>query len=160
MLTIGRLIRQERLAAGMTQEALAGAIGCSKPQLSLMENDQRRVSAERVSRIEAALGIDDGRLSAALQWNSTPPQIRARVTASDAFAQEHLGRDRALGELDPARLNINGGAIAIGHPVGMTGTRLLLTLAHELQVADAELGLATLCIGGGQGSASIFERVG
>ncbi len=87
MSTIGRLIRQERLAAGMTQEALAGAIGCSKPQLSLMENDQRSVSAERVSRIEAALGIKDSRLTSALAWDSTPPQMRARVKATDAFAQ-------------------------------------------------------------------------
>ena len=87
MSTIGRLIRQERQAAGMTQEALAGAIGCSKPQLSLMENNQRSVSAERVRRLEAALGIKDSRLTAALQWDSTPPQIRARVAATDVFAQ-------------------------------------------------------------------------
>ncbi len=102
MSTIGRLIRQERQAAGMTQEALAGAIGCSKPQLSLMENDQRSVSAERVSRIEAALGIQDGRLAAALQWDCTPPPMRARVTASDAFAQRLLRaakRGESLDEL-------------------------------------------------------------
>jgi acetyl-CoA C-acetyltransferase/acetyl-CoA acyltransferase len=82
-----------------------------------------------------------------------------RAFDSAAFAQEQLGRDRALGELDPARLNVNGGAIALGHPVGATGTRLLLTLAHELQVADREVGLATLCIGGGQGGAVILERL-
>ena len=102
MSTIGQLIRKERQASQMTQEALAGAIGCSKPQLSLMENDQRRVSAERVSRIEAALSIEDGRLTAALQWDSTPPQIRARVTASDAFAQRLLNaakRGESLDEL-------------------------------------------------------------
>lgn len=82
-----------------------------------------------------------------------------RAFASDDFAQKHLDRDKALGELDPAKLNINGGAIALGHPVGMTGTRLLLTLAHELQVSDSELGLATLCIGGGQGGAVVLERL-
>ena len=79
--------------------------------------------------------------------------------SSDSFAQQHLDRDTALGELDPAKLNVNGGAIALGHPVGATGTRLLLTLAHELQVADREVGLATLCIGGGQGGAVILERL-
>jgi acetyl-CoA C-acetyltransferase/acetyl-CoA acyltransferase len=78
--------------------------------------------------------------------------------ASDAFAREHLGRARALGALDPARTNVNGGAIALGHPVGATGARLLLTAAHELHTSDHELALATLCIGGGQGGAVVLER--
>ncbi len=78
--------------------------------------------------------------------------------ASDAFAREHLGRGSALGELDLARTNANGGAIALGHPVGATGARLLLTTAHEMAVRDVELGLATLCIGGGQGGAVLLER--
>ena len=82
-----------------------------------------------------------------------------RAFASDAFARAELGRDRALGELDPARLNVHGGAIALGHPVGATGARLLLTLAHEMRERDVELGLATQCIGGGQGGAVILERV-
>ena len=77
---------------------------------------------------------------------------------SRAFAREHLERDEALGTIDPARLNPNGGAIALGHPVGATGARLLLTTAHELEASDLELGLATLCIGGGQGGAVVLER--
>ena len=81
-----------------------------------------------------------------------------RAFASDEFCRRELGR-AALGELDPARLNPNGGAIAIGHPVGATGARLLLTVAHELAAGDHELGLATLCIGGGQGGAFVLERV-
>ena len=83
----------------------------------------------------------------------------AKAFESDAFAREHLGRERALGTLDLARTNVNGGAIALGHPVGATGARLLLTTAHQMAVADAELGLATLCIGGGQGGAAVLERV-
>jgi len=79
--------------------------------------------------------------------------------ASRTFARDRLGRDQALGELDPARTNVNGGAIALGHPVGATGARLLLTTALELNEGDHELGLATLCIGGGQGGAVILERV-
>jgi acetyl-CoA acetyltransferase family protein len=79
---------------------------------------------------------------------------------SDAFAQESLRRGKALGELDLERTNRNGGAIAIGHPVGATGARLLLTLAHELAVRGERLGLATLCIGGGQGGAVVLERTG
>lgn len=76
---------------------------------------------------------------------------------SDEWCQRELGRG-ALGELDLERTNKNGGAIALGHPVGATGARLLLTLAHELAVSDRELGLATLCIGGGQGGAVLLER--
>ena len=82
----------------------------------------------------------------------------AGAFASRAFAAEHLGRDGALGELDMERTNRNGGAIALGHPVGATGGRLLLTAGRELEVADGELALATLCIGGGQGGALILER--
>ncbi len=81
-----------------------------------------------------------------------------KAFASDTFAREHLGRDRALGELDPALTNPNGGAIALGHPVGATGGRLLLTAARELAATDGELGLATLCIGGGQGGAVVLTR--
>ena len=78
--------------------------------------------------------------------------------ASDRFAAEHLGRATRVGELDPARLNPNGGAIALGHPVGASGARLLLTAAHELAVRGERFGLATLCIGGGQGGAVVLER--
>lgn len=81
-----------------------------------------------------------------------------RAFESRDFAEKHLGRSQAIGEVDPDRLNPNGGAIAIGHPVGATGARLLLTAAHEMKRKDAELGLATLCIGGGQGGAVILER--
>ena len=84
----------------------------------------------------------------------------ARAFESDGFAREHLGRSGALGELAPDKLNVNGGAIALGHPVGATGARLLLTTAHEMAVSDHELGLATLCIGGGQGGAVLLERTG
>jgi acetyl-CoA acyltransferase len=84
----------------------------------------------------------------------------ARAFDSAQFAARELGRARALGALDLARTNINGGAIALGHPVGCTGARLLLTLAHQLRESNAELGLATLCIGGGQGGAVVLERCG
>lgn len=77
---------------------------------------------------------------------------------SDAFAREHLDRPSRLGVLDLARTNVNGGAIALGHPVGATGARLVLTAAHELAVGGHRYALATLCIGGGQGGAVILER--
>lgn len=78
---------------------------------------------------------------------------------SDDYARKHLGRDRAVGELDLSITNKNGGAIALGHPVGATGARIVLTAAHELQASNCELSLATLCIGGGQGGAVVLERI-
>jgi acetyl-CoA acetyltransferase family protein len=77
---------------------------------------------------------------------------------SDAFAAKELGAAKALGAIDPAKLNRNGGAIALGHPVGASGARLLLTAAHELAATQKSLALATLCIGGGQGGAVVLER--
>lgn len=81
-----------------------------------------------------------------------------RAFASDKFAQEKLDLPNAIGEIDPEILNVNGGAIALGHPVGATGTRLVLTLMKEMQRRNVQFGLATLCIGGGQGGAMILER--
>lgn len=77
--------------------------------------------------------------------------------ASDSFAKEELGRDKAIGELDLDKVNVNGGAIALGHPLGASGARLTLTLLKELNRRGKRLGLATLCVGGGQGEAIILE---
>jgi acetyl-CoA acyltransferase len=87
-------------------------------------------------------------------------QVMACTTAmnSDEFCKTKLGLSKAMGEIDPSILNVNGGAIALGHPVGATGTRLVLTLMKEMQRSDTQFGLATLCIGGGQGGAMILER--
>jgi len=82
-----------------------------------------------------------------------------RAFASDAFAREELGRAERVGEIDRAKMNPNGGAIALGHPVGTTGARLVLTLALELKRAGLRHGLATLCVGGGQGGAMVIECV-
>ncbi len=81
-----------------------------------------------------------------------------RAFASAGWAREHLGRESAIGELDFAKVNVNGGAVALGHPVGVSGTRLVLTLLKEMKRRDLHLGLATLCIGGGQGAALLLER--
>ncbi len=77
--------------------------------------------------------------------------------ASSRFATEHLGRDSAMGELPRDKLNVNGGAIALGHPVGTTGARLILTLLRALREQGRTRGLASLCIGGGQGYAVWLE---
>jgi acetyl-CoA C-acetyltransferase/acetyl-CoA acyltransferase len=80
-----------------------------------------------------------------------------KAFASEAFAREQLGRPAALGEPRRDRLNVNGGAIALGHPVGATGTRLVVTLLRELRRRGFRRGLATLCVGGGQGAAVVVE---
>jgi 3-oxoadipyl-CoA thiolase len=78
------------------------------------------------------------------------------VELNEAFASQSLQVIRELG-LDPERVNVNGGAIAIGHPLGMSGARLVVSLLHELRRRDGRYGLATLCVGVGQGQAAIFE---
>ena len=79
------------------------------------------------------------------------------VEANEAFAAQAIAVDRELG-FNHDKLNVNGGAIALGHPIGASGARILVTLLHEMQKRDASLGLATLCIGGGQGVATIIKR--
>ena len=76
---------------------------------------------------------------------------------NEAFSAQYLGVEKMLG-LDRDKVNVNGGAIALGHPLGATGTRLLLTLIRELQDSDKSIGCASACIGGGQGIAMIVER--
>lgn len=79
------------------------------------------------------------------------------IEANEAFASQSLAVGRDLG-WDPAKVNVNGGAIALGHPIGASGARILVTLLHEMQKRDVKYGLATLCIGGGMGIAMIVER--
>ena len=79
------------------------------------------------------------------------------IEANEAFAAQSIAVARDL-KFDESKLNVNGGAIALGHPVGASGCRILVTLLHEMQKRDAKKGLATLCIGGGMGCATVVER--
>jgi len=81
------------------------------------------------------------------------------IELNEAFAAQSLGVIRALG-IDTEKTNVNGGAIALGHPIGASGTRILTTLLYEMGRRDARYGLASLCIGGGQGIAMVVEREG
>ena len=87
-------------------------------------------------------------------------QVLACLKAMNSvrFAREHLDRNDAIGEVDMNKLNVNGGAIALGHPVGATGARMVLTLLMEMKRRDVDLGIAALCVGGGQGAAILLER--
>lgn len=79
------------------------------------------------------------------------------IEANEAFAAQSIAVDREL-SFDHDKLNVNGGAIALGHPIGASGARIFVTLLHEMEKKDAKTGLATLCIGGGQGVATIVKR--
>ncbi|WP_108307993.1 acetyl-CoA C-acetyltransferase [Metalysinibacillus jejuensis] len=79
------------------------------------------------------------------------------IEANEAFAAQSIAVDKEL-KFDHDKLNVNGGAIALGHPIGASGARILVTLIHEMQKQDAKKGLATLCIGGGQGVATVVTR--
>src|SRR3546814_2872098 len=79
------------------------------------------------------------------------------IEANEALAAQGLSVNKEMG-WDAAKINVNGGAIAIGHPIGASGARVLITLLYEMQKRDAKKGLATLCIGGGMGIAMCVER--
>lgn len=116
------------------------------------------VYASNLALKQAGLTLKDMDL---IEWNEAfAAQVIAcqRAAASQKFAEEKLGQSTALGEVDPNKLNVNGGAIALGHPVGASGARIALTVLKELKRSGKQFGLASLCIGGGQGGAIVVER--
>jgi acetyl-CoA acyltransferase len=82
-----------------------------------------------------------------------------KMMASDTFAKERLSRDKAMGEMDPARLNVHGGSIALGHPFGATGVRQATTMINELHEKNLQTAMITICAAGGMGVSAILERV-
>ncbi len=115
---------------------LAMSLALAKAQLSLTEIEVFEINEAFAAQVLACL----------------------EAVRSQKFANAELGLDRALGEIPEERLNVNGGAIALGHPVGASGARLLLTTLHEMRRRGARLGIASLCVGGGQGAAFVLER--
>ena len=130
--------------------ALAGRAG-SKPLARLV--------AHAVAGVEASI-MGDGPIPsvqlALKRAGLTLDQIDV-IEANEAFAAQALAVAKGLG-LDPLKTNPNGGAIALGHPVGATGAVIVTKLLHEMQRTNARYGLATMCIGGGQGITTIWER--
>ncbi len=112
-----------------------------------------------IARAERALGLGLPDADLVEMNEAFAAQVLACVAAagSGEFARARLSRDEALGVIDPERLNVNGGAIALGHPVGATGARLVLTSLKELRRRGGRRALATLCVGGGQGAALWLE---
>ncbi len=113
-----------------------------------------------IARVLAATGLELSDCELFEINEAFAAQVLACLDAakSDTFARAELDRPRALGEIPLERLNVNGGAIALGHPVGASGARLLLTLLLELRRRKLGRGLASLCVGGGQGAAFVVER--
>ena len=133
------------------------------------EERARELGAEPLGRFvaSAVAGVDPGVMGMGPVPAVQKLLARAGIEASDldlvelneAFASQSLQVIRELG-FDPERVNVNGGAIALGHPLGMSGARLVVSLLHELRRREGRYGLATLCVGVGQGQAAIFERDG
>ena len=131
------------------------------------EEKARALGAEPLGRFvaSAVAGVDPRVMGIGPIPAVRKALARARIDVADldlvelneAFASQSLQVIRELG-LDPERVNVNGGAIAIGHPLGMSGARLVVTLLHELKRRGGRYGMATLCVGVGQGQAAIFER--
>jgi len=115
------------------------------------------VHATPAALAQAGLTFDDLDLFEINEAFAAQVLACCRAFADDDWCRRELGLQRALGAIDSERLNVHGGAIALGHPIAATGARLLLTLAHELRLRGRRHGLAALCIGGGQGQAIVLE---
>jgi acetyl-CoA acyltransferase len=83
-----------------------------------------------------------------------------KLLASRGFAQARLGRDEPVGEIDPEKLNVHGGSLALGHPFGATGARMVTTMANELSLTGKRTALLAACAAGGLGAAAILENAG
>jgi acetyl-CoA C-acetyltransferase len=136
------IVMSDDLAARLGVQPLARIVSTAITGLSPEIMGLGPVEASREAVARAGLTIDDVDL----------------VEINEAFAVQVIGSSRALG-VDPDRLNVHGGAIALGHPYGMTGARIMTTLLNGLRERDGRFGLETMCIGGGQGMAIVVERL-
>jgi acetyl-CoA acetyltransferase family protein len=116
------------------------------------------VFAMAAAEKQTGLKLDDADLVELNEAFAAQTLAVLKCAKSEQFARKFLGRDHALGDIPSEKLNVNGGAIAIGHPVGATGARIVLTSLKELQRRKAKRALVSLCVGGGQGAALWLER--
>ena len=116
--------------------------------------------APATEKLLAHLGLSQSDLSVIELNEAFAAQALAVMDAckSEKFCHEKLGLSKVLGEMNEEIVNVNGGSIALGHPVGATGARLALTALHELEKRSQKKALVTLCVGGGQGAALWLER--
>jgi acetyl-CoA C-acetyltransferase len=146
-------------ASGINDAAAALVVASAAAVKTLGAKPLARIAASAAAGVDPAymgtgpIPASRGALSRA-GWKVADLDL---VEANEAFASQCLAVVREL-SLDPAKTNVNGGAIALGHPIGASGARILVTLLHEMGKRNARKGLATLCIGGGQGVAVAVER--
>ncbi|MFN7857793.1 MAG: acetyl-CoA C-acetyltransferase [Acidovorax sp.] len=146
-------------ASGLNDGAAAVVVMTAKKAAALGLKPLARIAAFGTSGLDpATMGMGPVPASRkALEragWNAADVDL---FELNEAFAAQACAVNQELG-IDPARVNVNGGAIAIGHPIGASGCRILVTLLHEMQRRDAKKGLAALCIGGGMGVSLALER--
>ena len=146
-------------ASGIVDGAAALVVATAKRAAELGLTPQARIRSWAVSGVRPeVMGIGPvPAIQAACEKAGVAVDDLDLIEINEAFSGQYLGCEKAL-ELDRDKCNVNGGAVALGHPLGATGTRLLLTLVRELQETGKNLGCASACIGGGQGIAMIVER--
>ena len=139
--------------------------GAAVVLMSLKEAEKKGLEPLAIIRSFAQAGVDPALMGSGPIPASRKALAKAGwevedldlIEANEAFAAQALAVGKDLG-FDPEKLNVNGGAIALGHPIGASGCRVLITLLHEMKRRDAKKGLTTLCIGGGMGVAMCVER--
>ena len=146
-------------ASGINDGAAAVVVMSAKKAAALGLKPLARIAAFGTSGLDpATMGMGPVPASqkalARAGWKAADVDL---FELNEAFAAQACAVNKAL-DIDPAKVNVNGGAIAIGHPIGASGARILVTLLHEMQRRDAKKGLAALCIGGGMGVSLALER--
>ena len=154
---VALLVMSESKAKSMGMEPLALIRGHARAGLDPRVMGLGPVHATPIALQQA--GIPFGEIDLVEINEAFAAQVLAcqQAFASDTYCREELGLSAAIGQIDPESLNVNGGAIALGHPIAASGARLALTLAEELRASERQFGLAALCVGGGQGQAMVLE---
>ncbi len=146
-------------ASGINDGAAAVVVMSKAKALELGLKPMAQISANASSGVDPSI-MGTGPVTAvkkALAKANVSLEDVGLIEANEAFAAQSIAVDRELA-FNHDKLNVNGGAIALGHPIGASGARILVTLLHEMEKRDVKTGLATLCIGGGQGVATIVQR--
>jgi 3-oxoacyl-[acyl-carrier-protein] synthase III len=144
------------VAERLSDQRLAATIAIDARRIEEGDADIKRPPQRRERKL--VVGRTVGVSKIALQKAGLSLDYIDLIEVNEAFAAQYLAVEKELG-LDREKVNVNGGAIALGHPLGATGTRLVITLLYELRRRKKKYGLATACIGGGQGIAMVVESL-
>ncbi len=154
---VGMLVMQEDKARSLGLQPLAIVRGSSRAGLDPAQMGLGPVHAAPKALKDAGLMLQDIDLFEINEAFAAQVLACQEAFASDLYCQQELGMSKAMGEISSEKLNVNGGAIALGHPIGATGARLVLSMAKELQASGKQFGMVSLCVGGGQGQAFVLE---